>query len=116
MKESNELLAEQSMADQERDMFQGFALAKAAREDAARLLVKTARAQADAEWLLDRAIRMSEALRRRRGDPPWREGGPVYRSNKFERPRKLLIKALGRLGSGQAGDRLSAAQKAEKLR
>jgi hypothetical protein len=112
MKNSNELMSEQSMAEQERDVFRAFAVAEAAKDEAARLHAKAAKAQADAEWFLDRAIRMGEALRRRRGDQPYAEG----RGERLDHTRKLLVKALGMLGSDKVGERASAALKVEKFR
>jgi hypothetical protein len=117
MKNSNELISKQSMAEDERDLFLAFAIADAAKDEAASLHAKAAKAQADAESLLDRAIRMGEALRRRRGDQPYTERrgeGSIF--EKLDRTRKLLVKALGMLGSERVGERASAALKAEKFR
>jgi hypothetical protein len=117
MKNSNELISEQSMEEAGRDLFQAFAIAEAAKDEAARLHAKAAKAQGDAEWFLDRAIRMGEALRRRRGGQPYAEGraeGSI--SERLDRTRKLLVKALGMLGSDRVGERASAALKVERFR
>jgi len=117
MKNSNELLSKESMAEDEHVMFLLFAMAEEAKDKAARLNAKAARAQADAEGFFDRAIRMGESLRRRRGNQPYTEPrGEVSIFEKFDRTRKLLVKALGMLGSERVGERASAALKAEKFR
>jgi hypothetical protein len=117
MKNSNELIRKQSMAEDERMMFEVFAMAEVAKEDAAKFGAKAAKAQAEAEWLTDRALRMAEALRRRRGDKPYTERrGEGSISEKLDRTRKLLVKALGMLGSERVGERASAALKVEKFR
>src|SRR5882724_11089574 len=97
MKNSNELLSKESMAEDEHVMFLLFAMAEEAKDKAARLNAKAARAQADAEGFFDRAIRMGESLRRRRGNQPYTEPrGEVSIFEKSDRTRKLLVKALGR--------------------
>jgi hypothetical protein len=112
MKNSNELISQESMAEQEHDLFVAFAMAEEAKDEAARLHAKAAKAQAFAELLLDRAIRMGEALRRPNGELPYAEG----RGERLDRTRKLLVKALGMLGSDRVGERASAALKVEKFR
>ena len=115
MKDSNELVSEH---EQEREVFQAFASAKTVKEKAARLHSKAVKAQRDAEWLLDHAIGLGEALKRRRGYYPYGDSGRqrVIYSDRLDRARRLLIKALGMLGSDRAGERASAALKVEKFR
>jgi hypothetical protein len=112
MNNSNELISKQSMAEDERHMFALFALALEAKDKAARLSAKAAKAQADEEGFLDEAFRIAEAVRRRRGDEPYIED----RSKRLDRTRKLLVKALGMLGSEREGERASAALKVDKFR
>lgn len=115
MKDSDELINEPSMAEQERQVFHEFALAEAAKDEAARLHAKAARAQGYAEYFLDNAIRLSEALRRRKKGKPWVEGRTKNVISE-SRARKLLVKALGMLGSDRAGERANAALKVEVFR
>lgn len=75
MKQRNQLTLGLSTTElEQRDVLEACAIAEAAKEEAERLHVKAARADRDAEWFLDQAIRLSEALRRSRGDQPYVEG------------------------------------------
>jgi hypothetical protein len=114
-KNSNELISVPLM-DDEREMYILFVMAGEAKDEAKRLHAKAARAQANAEGLLDRGLRLAESIRRRRDERPSKSRREESPSEKLDRLRKLLVKALGMLGSEQGGERASAALKAEKLR
>jgi hypothetical protein len=111
MENDKNLMDMNSIEEQERRMFTAFAIAADAKAKAKSLSAKAAKAQAEAEWFFDWAIRIGEALRGGRDAPPY-----TVHSHKLDRTRKLLLKALGMLGSERVGERASAALKAEKFR
>ena len=97
------------------------ALAHAAQAKAAKAEAKAAKARAEAERATEEAIRKGESLQERteKDDADTRAADPHvdrHECSIHSSPRELLVKALGMLGSDQAGERASAALVAEKQR